>query len=40
MRQVHALVDGLALPVVRQEPGADAGWSLDVLDAHLAAHGG
>ncbi|MEN5076070.1 TetR family transcriptional regulator C-terminal domain-containing protein [Isoptericola cucumis] len=40
VRQVHALVDGLALHVVRQEPGADAGWSLDVLDAHLAAHGG
>lgn len=36
VRQVHALVDGLALHVVRQEPGADATWAMDVLDAHLA----
>jgi len=36
VRELHALVDGLALHVVRQEPGGDAGWALDVLDAHLA----
>lgn len=36
VRELHALVDGLALHVVRQEPGDDAAWALDVLDAHLA----
>ncbi|MGF0118579.1 TetR/AcrR family transcriptional regulator [Promicromonospora sp. Marseille-Q5078] len=36
VRELHALVDGLALHVVRQDPDADPGWALDVLDAHLA----
>ncbi|MCZ2263775.1 TetR/AcrR family transcriptional regulator [Isoptericola sp. QY 916] len=35
VRELHALVDGLALHVVRQDPDADAGWALDVLDTHL-----
>ncbi|WP_166844039.1 TetR/AcrR family transcriptional regulator [Isoptericola sp. BMS4] len=33
--EVHALVDGLALHVVRQDPDADASWAREVLDAHL-----
>jgi DNA-binding transcriptional regulator YbjK len=40
VRELQALVDGLALHVVRQEPGDDASWALDVLDAHLARVGG
>ncbi|MFD6178005.1 MULTISPECIES: TetR/AcrR family transcriptional regulator [unclassified Isoptericola] len=36
VRELHALVDGLALHVVRQDPGAGPAWALDVLDAHLA----
>ena len=40
VRELQALVDGLALHVVRQEPGDDAGWALDVIDAHLARLGG
>ncbi|WP_344248178.1 TetR/AcrR family transcriptional regulator [Isoptericola hypogeus] len=36
VRQVHALVDGLALHLVRQDPGADVAWAVEVLDAHLA----
>lgn len=35
VRELHALVDGLALHVVRQEPDDDAAWALEVLDAHL-----
>jgi hypothetical protein len=35
VRELHALVDGLALHVVRQDPGEDAGWARDVLDAHV-----
>jgi AcrR family transcriptional regulator len=35
LREQHALVDGLALHVVRQDPGEDAGWARDVLDAHV-----
>ncbi|MGC5168080.1 TetR/AcrR family transcriptional regulator [Luteimicrobium sp. DT211] len=33
---VHALVDGLALHLVRQDPDAPTGWAVEVLDAHLA----
>lgn len=36
VRELHALVDGLALHVVRQEPDVDPRWALEVLDAHLA----
>ena len=35
-RRLHALVDGLALHLVRQEPGTPTGWAPEVLDAHLA----
>jgi AcrR family transcriptional regulator len=32
----HALIDGLALHLVRQAPDAGDGWALDALDAHLS----
>jgi len=32
----HALIDGLALHLVRQAPGAGDAWALDALDAHLS----
>lgn len=35
VRELHALVDGLALHVVRQDPDADPSWARDVLDVHL-----
>ena len=31
----HALIDGLALHLVRQSPDAGNAWALDALDAHL-----
>ena len=31
----HALVDGLALHLVRQAPGEDTQWAVDVLDTHV-----
>ena len=34
-RRLHALVDGLALHLVRQDPAAPTGWATDVLAAHL-----
>ena len=34
-RRLHALVDGLALHLVRQPPGTPTGWAGDVLEAHL-----
>jgi hypothetical protein len=34
---LHALVDGLALHLVRQEPGEDSAWATTVLDAHLVS---
>lgn len=36
IERLHALVDGLALHIVRQDPGADTVWALEVLDVHLA----
>ena len=32
----HALIDGLALHLVRQPPDADTDWAVRVVDAHLA----
>ena len=34
-RRLHALADGLALHLVRQDPADPTGWATDVLDAHL-----
>ena len=34
-RRLHALVDGLALHLVRQDPAASTAWATDVLTAHL-----
>jgi AcrR family transcriptional regulator len=34
-RRLHALVDGLALHLVRQDAGAPTDWAPDVLTAHL-----
>ena len=39
-RRLHALVDGLALHLVRQDPGAPTDWAPVVLDAHLQELGG
>ncbi|MFQ1003114.1 TetR/AcrR family transcriptional regulator [Modestobacter sp. SSW1-42] len=36
-RRLHALVDGLALHLVRQDAGAPTDWATDVLTAHLRA---
>lgn len=36
---LHALIDGLALHLVRQEPDADKSWALIVLDTQLACLG-
>jgi len=36
-RRLHALVDGLAMHVVRLAPGDPGGWAIDVLDRHVAA---
>lgn len=38
--RLHALVDGLAMQVVRLPPGADTGWAIDLLDRHVAALAG
>ena len=35
--RLHALVDGLALQLVRQDAGAPTDWATDVLTAHLHA---
>jgi len=32
----HALIDGLALHLVRQSPDVGDDWALDALDAHLS----
>lgn len=34
-RRLHALVDGLAMHVVRLAPGEAGDWAIDVLDRHL-----
>ncbi|OIH95156.1 TetR/AcrR family transcriptional regulator [Curtobacterium sp. MCBA15_001] len=34
--RLHALVDGLAMQVVRLPAGADAAWATDLLDRHVA----
>ena len=34
-RRLHALVDGLALHLVRQDAAAPTAWATDVLTAHL-----
>ncbi|MFJ3379882.1 TetR/AcrR family transcriptional regulator [Curtobacterium sp. NPDC090217] len=36
-RRLHAMVDGLALHVVRLDPAGDATWAIDLLDRHVAA---
>jgi len=36
-RRLHALVDGLALHLVRQDAAAPTAWATDVLTAHLRA---
>ncbi|WP_425309629.1 TetR family transcriptional regulator C-terminal domain-containing protein [Ammonicoccus fulvus] len=33
---VHALIDGLALHLVRQSPGGDTDWAVAVVNQHLA----
>ncbi len=35
-RRLHALVDGLAMHIVRVDPGGDASWAIDTLDRHVA----
>ncbi|MBB5128402.1 TetR/AcrR family transcriptional regulator [Streptomyces griseoloalbus] len=35
-QRLHALVDGLALHLIRQDRGEDTGWAVRVLDSHLA----
>lgn len=35
-RRLHALVDGLAMHIVRLDPGGDASWAIDTLDRHVA----
>ncbi|MFE4450611.1 TetR/AcrR family transcriptional regulator [Streptomyces sp. NPDC056796] len=37
--RLHAMIDGLALHLVRQEPGSDTLWAVRALDAHLAQLG-
>jgi len=34
-RRLHALVDGLAMHLVRLAPGESGEWAIDVLDRHL-----
>ena len=34
-RRLHALIDGLAMHVVRLAPGESGDWAIDVLDRHL-----
>lgn len=33
--RLHALIDGLALHIIRQEIEGDCAWAVDVLDLHL-----
>lgn len=33
--RLHALIDGLAMHVVRLAPGESGDWAIDVLDRHL-----
>ena len=33
--RLHALLDGLAMQVVRLAPGESGDWAIDVLDRHL-----
>ena len=35
--RLHALIDGLAMHVVRLAPGESGAWAIDVLDRHLDA---
>ena len=34
-RRLHALIDGLAMQIVRLAPGESGDWAIDVLDRHL-----
>lgn len=34
-RRLHALIDGLAMHIVRLAPGESGDWAIDVLDRHL-----
>jgi AcrR family transcriptional regulator len=34
-RRLHALIDGLAMHLVRLAPGESGDWAIDVLDRHL-----
>jgi AcrR family transcriptional regulator len=34
-RRLHALIDGLAMHLVRLAPGESGAWAIDVLDRHL-----
>ncbi|MFF3490387.1 TetR/AcrR family transcriptional regulator [Streptomyces sp. NPDC002795] len=34
--RLHALLDGLALHLIRQDPDDDTAWAVRVLDTHLA----
>ncbi|WP_424216307.1 TetR/AcrR family transcriptional regulator (plasmid) [Streptomyces sp. BI20] len=38
-RRLHALIDGLALHLIRQEADEDTTWAIRVLDTHLARLG-
>ena len=40
VERLHALVDGLALHLVRDPSRADGQWAVEVLDAHLASLSG
>ena len=35
VRATHALIDGLALHLVRQQPSESTDWAIAVVDAHL-----
>jgi DNA-binding transcriptional regulator YbjK len=37
VRATHALIDGLALHLVRQRPGEDTTWAVAVVDDHVRA---
>ncbi|MEH1166944.1 TetR family transcriptional regulator C-terminal domain-containing protein [Micromonospora sp. CPCC 205539] len=37
--RLHALIDGLALHLVRQDPAVGTDWAVRVLDAHLSQLG-
>lgn len=36
INRLHALVDGLALHIVRQPPSSSTRWAVDALETHLA----